>query len=116
MTGVSLSQIQPLVSTRLAGLPGVHAPLVPAVPDPEVPALPEELVPALPEELVPALPEELVPALPELLPVPLVPAPPVSTFFGDAQPKASRPTARKGKPPAVKTTDERMDPPKSRAS
>jgi len=107
MIGVSLSQIQPLGSTMLAGLPGVHAPLVPAVPDPEVPAEPEELVPALPEELVPALPEELVPALPELLPVPLVPAAPVSALFGEAQPKASKPTARKGA-----ATDERMDPPK----
>src|SRR5262245_61926006 len=102
MTGVSLSQIQPLGSTRFAGLPGVQAPVVPAEPEAEVPAEPELLVPAEPGPVVPAAPE--------LLPVPVVPAAPVSALFGEAQPKTSRPTARKG------ATDERMDPPKSRAS
>src|SRR5436190_20423771 len=102
MIGVERSQIQPLGSTMLAGLPGVQAPLVPALPEAEVPAVPELLVPAVPEPL----PAPLVPAEPEVLPVPLVPAAPVSALFGDAQPNASRPTARKG------ATDERMDPPK----
>src|SRR5262245_48050453 len=112
MTGVSLSQIQPLGSTRFAGLPGVHAPVVPAEPEAELPALPEELLPALPEELLPALPEELLPALPELLfpavPEPLLPPVPGSADFGDAHPKASKLTAMKG------ATDGRIDPPKSR--
>src|SRR5690349_20890917 len=109
MTGVSLSQIQPLGNTRLVAS-GVQAgPPVPAVPvEPVVPAVPAPVV--LPLPVVPALPEPVVlpvPALPELeLPavpdweLPALPVP--SDGFGVAHPNSSSPLATRG------ANDERM--------